>query len=64
MKKASPRTETVSIGHDLAGTINQTESGFELFDTHGKYVHTEPTILAARRALFERHKQQIGAKGV
>jgi hypothetical protein len=58
MTKPSPRTETVSVGHDLAGTINQTDRGFELFGADGKYLHTETTIQSARRALYERHRDQ------
>ena len=56
------RSETVSFGHDLAGTIDQTDRGFELFDADGKYLFTEPTIQAARRALYERHHMQETAK--
>jgi hypothetical protein len=47
-------SETVSIGHDVAGTINQTTRGFELFGADGKYLHTEVTIQAARKAFYER----------
>jgi hypothetical protein len=61
MTKVARRTETISVGHDLAGTINETDRGFELFDADGKYIHTEPTIQAARRALFERHQRQAEA---
>ncbi|MGV8830438.1 MAG: hypothetical protein ACOH2N_00560 [Devosia sp.] len=56
------RTETVSVGHELAGSINQTDRGFELFDADGKYVHTEPTIQAARRALYECHRPKEATK--
>ncbi|MGB3338279.1 MAG: hypothetical protein WBA73_13985 [Devosia sp.] len=56
------RTETISVGHELAGTINQTDRGFELFDAKGKYLHTQPTIQAARKALFELHRD--GERGL
>jgi hypothetical protein len=53
---ASKRTESVSFGHDLAGSINETDRGFELFDAEGRYLHTEQTIQGARRALYERNR--------
>jgi hypothetical protein len=49
-----PVQETVSFGHDIAGTIRETDRGFELFGPDGKYLHTEMTLQAARKALYER----------
>lgn len=54
-------SETVSIGHTLAGTVNQTSRGFELFGADGKYLQTEMTIHAARKALYERASGLKGA---
>lgn len=55
------KSESVSFGHDLAGTINQTPRGFEIFDADGKYLHTEMSLQAARRALYERAAGQVGS---
>ncbi|MFD1941306.1 hypothetical protein [Paradevosia shaoguanensis] len=54
--KASPRSEIVTFGTDYAGKINVTGRGCETFGPADQYIATFPTIQAARKALFELHR--------
>ena len=63
-QKFSPRTETVTLGHDYAGKVFVTERGFEAFGPNDEYLATFPTIQSARKALFELHRDsQQGLTG-
>ena len=55
------KSEVVSLGHERIGRINQTNRGFELFDESDRYLRTEVTLAAARKALYERHRDGIAA---
>jgi len=62
-KTVTPRTETVTLGHDYAGKVHVTDRGFETFGPSDEYVATFPTIQSARKALFELHRDsQQGLK--
>lgn len=55
------RSEVVSLGHHTIGRINETDRGFECFGADDRYMHTEPTLAGARKAIFQRHKDEQGA---
>jgi hypothetical protein len=54
--KHTPRTETVSLGTEHLGRIFITQRGFETFGPKDEDLCTHVTIQAARKALFELHR--------
>lgn len=56
-RRPAMRTETVTLGTDYAGRINQTDRGYEAFDAGNRYLATHVSIQAARRALFNLHRE-------
>ena len=50
------RTETVTLGTERLGKINVTDRGCETFGPLGQYLGTHVTIQAARKALYELHR--------
>jgi hypothetical protein len=50
--------ETVSAGTETIGRIVLRDRGYECFDPDGKYLFCDPTLAGARKALFQRHKDQ------
>ena len=56
MSKPRSKTEEVTLGTISLGRIHLTDRGFEAFGPRGEYVCTFTTLQAARRALFELHR--------
>lgn len=52
------KSENVTCGRDCVGRIILTDRGFEIFDAADRYIFTCTTLPEARRALFERHRNE------
>lgn len=54
-------SESVNFGHDLAGTIRQTDRAFEVFGPANEYLFSDTSLSGARRRLYERHRDGVAA---
>lgn len=50
------KRETVSLGTEHIGTIEESRDGFEVIGPHGAHVRTCVTMADARRTLYELHR--------
>lgn len=50
------RSETVSLGTQHLGSIEETDAGFEVIGPTGQHVRTATTIADARQTLYAMHR--------